>query len=128
MIYTVYIGGANMEYRYNLDYKIIAQKIKSARKSANITQAELAEKIGVSTNAVAKLETNLMKASLKTLINITNVLNLDINQLIVDENIMRKDESSKDIFFENLIYSLSKSDRDLIIHIINGLKIYKTKA
>ena len=117
-----------MEYRYNLDYKIIAQKIKSARKSANITQAELAEKIGVSTNAVAKLETNLMKASLKTLINITNVLNLDINQLIVDENIMRKDESSKDIFFENLIYSLSKSDRDLIIHIINGLKIYKTKA
>ena len=43
-----------MEYLYKLDYPNIAKRIKKLRKSADLTQAELAEKINISTNAVAK--------------------------------------------------------------------------
>ena len=42
-----------MEYRYKLDYRVIGKRVKEARKAAQITQAELAEKIIMSTNAVA---------------------------------------------------------------------------
>ena len=52
-----------MEYLYKLDYPNIAKRIKKLRKSADLTQAELAEKINISTNAVAKLENNLMAPS-----------------------------------------------------------------
>lgn len=113
-----------MEHKYKLDYKIISKRIKDARKLANLTQAELAEKIDISTNAIAKLETNLMTASLQTLINIANVLNIDINYLLLDEKSENKEETSRDMFLDSLVSNLSQKDKDLIIHIINGLKIY----
>ena len=115
-----------MEYRYKLDYQNIAKRIKAARKLANLTQAELAEKIDISTNAVAKLENNLMTASLQTLVNIANVLNVDINYLLLDEGRSNDEETSLDAFLDSLIHSLSLRDKEFIIHIINGLKLYNS--
>ena len=51
-----------MDYQYKVDYPLIAKRIKEARKLAGLTQEQLAEKIEISTNAVAKLENNLMTA------------------------------------------------------------------
>lgn len=109
---------------YTLDYEKIAKKIKLARKAANLTQAELAERIDVSTNAIAKLENNLMTVSLQTLINIVNVLNLDLNYLLQDEQISSAEQNGLDSFFESLIRGLSPQEKCFIIHVINGLKIY----
>ena len=64
-----------MDYKYKLDYHLISKRIKDARKLSGLTQEQLAEKIGISTNAVAKLENNLMTASLQTLVNIAIVMN-----------------------------------------------------
>ena len=72
-----------MDYKYKLDYHLISKRIKDARKLSGLTQEQLAEKIGISTNAVAKLENNLMTASLQTLVNIANVLNIDMNTLFL---------------------------------------------
>lgn len=116
-----------MEYKYKLDYKAIAKRIKAARKAAQLTQAELAEKINISTNAVAKLETNLMNVSLQTLINIANILDIDMNYLLSDSTETNSDNNT-DIFLENLIASLSMRDKTFIIHTINGLKAYNAEA
>ena len=71
-----------MEYRYKLDYSFIARRVKEARDAANLTQAELAERIDISTNAVAQLETDRMHPKLQTLLNIANVLQLDVNYFL----------------------------------------------
>ena len=113
-----------MDCQYKLDYKIISKRIKNARKHANLTQAELAEKINISTNSIAKLETNLTTASLQTVINIANALNIDVNYLLLDEKAENQEGTGRDIFFDSLISRLSQKDKDLIIHIINGLKTY----
>ena len=113
-----------MEYKYKLDYKAISARIRDARKLSQLTQAELAEKINISTNAIAKLETNLMTVSLQTLINTANVLNLDINYLLFDETSRNKEETSIDVFLDSLISKMSQKDKEFIIHIISGLKIY----
>ena len=115
-----------MEYRYKLDQRNIARRIKTARKLANMTQAELAEKIDISANAVAKLENDLMTVSLQTLVNIANVLNLDINYLLSDENEAEDGETSLDAFWDSLIRGLSKKDKEFVIHVINGLKLYRS--
>lgn len=115
-----------MDYKYKLDYPMIAKKIRAARRDAQITQAELAEKINISTNAVAKLETNLMNISLQTLINIANVLNIDINYLLSDQTGQKHIEKNTDIFFDSIIQNLSVHDKAFIIHIIQGLKEYQS--
>ena len=71
-----------MEYRYKLNYSFIAKRVKQAREAAHLTQAELAERIDISTNAVAQLETDRMHPKLQTLLNIANVLQLDINYFL----------------------------------------------
>lgn len=37
-----------MDYRYKVDYPLIAKRIKTARKLAGLTQEQLAEKIDIS--------------------------------------------------------------------------------
>lgn len=116
-----------MGYKYKLDYQVIAKRIKAARRAAQLTQAELAEKINISTNAVAKLETNLMNVSLQTLINIANVLNIDMNYLLSDSNETNGNYENTDMFLESLIAGLSMRDKAFIIHTINGLKAYNAE-
>lgn len=113
-----------MDYQYKLDYPAIARGIKAARKQAGLTQAELAERIDISTNAVAKLETDLMTPSLQTLVNIANVLHLDFNVLLSGGE-AENTETSQDIFLTGLLRELSPKDKDFLIHIINGLKLYQ---
>ena len=102
---------------------LIAKRIKAARKIAGLTQEQLAEKIDISTNAIAKLENNLMTASLQTLINISNVLNIDINYLLCESD-TNGETDSLDVFLESLIHGLSSKDKAFIVHVINGLKLY----
>ena len=117
-----------MEYRYKLDYQVVGKRVKAARKAAQITQAELAEKINISTNAVAKLETNLMNISLQTLINIANVLDIDINYLLSNDDTTDSKDKNTDVFLESLIKNLSMRDKAFIIHTINGLKAYNAEG
>lgn len=112
-----------MDYKYKLDYPLIAKRIKDARKLSGLTQEQLAEKIGISTNAIAKLENNLMTASLQTLVNIVNVLNIDMNTLFLpNEN---PTQSSLNEYLINHIQGLSTKDKEFLIYIINGLQIYR---
>lgn len=113
-----------MDYKYKVDYPLIARRIKTARKLAGLTQEQLAEQIDISTNAVAKLENNLMTASLQTLVNIANVLHMDINDLLCEER-PAEEKSSQDAFLCGLIRGLSPADKDFIIHVINGMKLYQ---
>lgn len=116
-----------MEYKYKLDYQAIAKRVKAARKAAQMTQAELAEKIDISTNAVAKLEANLMKVSLQTLVNIANVLDVDVNYLLTDNTSIDGNTTNTDMFLESLIRNLSMRDKTFIVHVINGLKVYNAE-
>ncbi|MCL2604957.1 MAG: helix-turn-helix domain-containing protein [Defluviitaleaceae bacterium] len=113
-----------MEHKYKLDYPIIAKRIKEARKITGLTQAGLAEKINISENAVAKLENNLMTASLQTLINTANALDVDINYLLNSDMPLVKEETNIDTFLNGLILGLKQKDKEFIIHIINALKIH----
>lgn len=112
-----------MDYRYKLDYSAIAKAVKAARKQAGLTQAELAEKIDISTNAVAKLENNLMTVSLQTLVNIANVLHLDFNRLLSRDP--EGSEAEPDPLLTGLLQELSPRDREFILHVIKGLSIYQ---
>lgn len=108
-----------MDYKYKLDYPAIAKRIKAARNAAGLTQETLAEMVGISTNAMGKLEVNLMTTSLKTLINIANVLDLDMNYLLCGD-----EEKALDPLIDRMLQNLSGRDKEFTVHTILGLKKY----
>ena len=110
--------------RYNLDYKLLAERIKIARKEKGYSQSKLAELAGVSTNTIAKLEINYTTVALKTILSIANVLDVDINFLI-GNNKPDTEQKIIDVYIDKLLYDFTDKDKQLLIDIINSIKSYK---
>lgn len=68
----------------NIDYKLIGERIKKARKSNGITQDVLAEKLNVSVGYVSQVERGITKISLDLLGAISSILECDIAGLITE--------------------------------------------
>ena len=68
----------------------LADKLKEARKSAGLTQTELAEKICVSRQAVTKWETGAGIPDVENLKVLAKVLNVSIDFLLDDEDVLDK--------------------------------------
>jgi transcriptional regulator with XRE-family HTH domain len=109
--------------KYKLDYELLAERIKTARKEKCYSQSKLAELAEVSTNTIGKLEINYTTVSLKTILNIANVLEVDINYL-VSANPPNNKEAT-DLFIESLLRDFTEKDKQFLIQVISAMKSYK---
>ncbi|MBQ9785651.1 MAG: helix-turn-helix transcriptional regulator [Clostridia bacterium] len=66
----------------NADYKLIGSRIKSIRKTQNMTQEQLAEHLGVSVGYISQVERGITKINLDLLASITGVLSCDLSELV----------------------------------------------
>ncbi len=66
----------------------LGEKIKRLRKSKNLTQQEMAEKIGMTQQNYCRIETEKVKPSLKRLEQIAQVLGIDISDIFKSEEII----------------------------------------
>lgn len=62
-------------------YKNLGLKIKFYRENARLTQEKLAENCGISLDYLGKIEVCINKPELKTLIKISNALNIPLHEL-----------------------------------------------
>lgn len=62
-------------------YQNIGKRIKLLRLNAHLTQEKLAEKCGISLDYMGKIEVNISKPGLKTLIKISNALEVPLKSL-----------------------------------------------
>ena len=62
-------------------YKSIGKRIKQLREKAHLTQEKLAEKSGISLDYLGKIEVCINKPGLKTIIKISNALNIHIKEI-----------------------------------------------
>lgn len=62
-------------------YIALGKQIKFLRENAHLTQEKLAEKAGISLDYLGKIEVNINKPGLKTLIKISNALSVPIKTL-----------------------------------------------
>jgi len=62
-------------------YKNIGRKIKFLREQAHLTQEKLAEKSCISLDYLGKIEVNINKPGLKTIIKISKALNIPIKEI-----------------------------------------------
>lgn len=64
-------------------YKYLGCRIKFLREKACLTQDKLAEKAGISLDYLGKIEVNINKPGLKTVLKLANALDIEIKELFV---------------------------------------------
>lgn len=77
--------------------KAMGRRIKAARKKAAMTQARLAEEVGISEVHVSNLESGTGNPSLATLVDIANVLSVSTDELLCDSVVCCKPVFQKEI-------------------------------
>jgi transcriptional regulator with XRE-family HTH domain len=110
-----------MQYQESDFYKLIAEKVKMARQAANLSQAELADKIGMKRTSITNIENGQQKIQIYTLYLISEVLHLPVFALLptsdsleLDKNILianklvMTDEGLKQILTKNDIENVLK--------------------
>ena len=65
-----------------IDYKVIGQRIKEARRGRGWSQEKLSEELDVTTVYISRVERGSTQINLKRLVQIGNVLNASIEYLI----------------------------------------------
>lgn len=64
-----------------LIYEKLGKRIKYLRMSAHLTQEKLAEKCEISLDYMGKIEVNISKPGLKTIIKISNALDVPLKEI-----------------------------------------------
>lgn len=65
-----------------MDYVDMGKRVRKQRQLIGLTQQELAERIGVSTSFVGQVERGTRKASLETLVALSNALGVGVDYLL----------------------------------------------
>lgn len=63
-------------------YVKIGKNIKALREEKNLTQEQLSEKAGISLDYLGKIEVNINKPGLKTILKLANALNVKPQEIL----------------------------------------------
>ena len=100
----------------NIDYKLIGERIKRARKAKEMTQEILAERLDVSIGQISQVERGITKISLDLLGAISSVLECDIASLVSESAVNSIDYMESELIGE--IRKLDDKKRKYILKII----------
>jgi len=113
-------------YEVNLNgmdkfYKNIGEKVRKIRKKKNISQEELAWKIGKSPNFIGLIERGKKRPSIETLREISRVLGVPLKTFFDD---MQYSLPEEDIFIEKIRFLLrntSEKDKKVVYQVIKSI-------
>ncbi len=104
-----------------MNYYEIGQRIRKFRKAYNLSQEELAEKVGISTTHMSHIETGNTKLSLTVFIDIANALSVQTDELLHDITEQNKTPLKQE--FIELLNSCSSQELSIILDIVKATKI-----
>ncbi len=100
-----------------MDSKIIGEFIKKQRALKNLTQKQLAEKLGVTDKAVSRWETGKGIPDVSLLIPLSEVLEVSVNEILIGETI--EEEKKIEKYEETIVNTLTTNKKQIsILHII----------
>ena len=98
-----------------VDYSIIGERIKNARKACNMTQENLSEKMDVSIAFLSRIERGSSQINLKRLTQIAEILNVSPGYLLIGSNTKSKDYLKGD--FNEILRKCNPQQQKLILQI-----------
>lgn len=98
-----------------IDYSVIGERLKKARKECHMTQEQLAEKIDVSIAFLSRIERGSSQINLKRLSQICEIL--DVTEGDILNGSSSRSIKYLDLEFANLLKNCSSEDQRLIYDI-----------
>ncbi len=105
-----------------LDYKAIGRRIAFYRRSKNITQSKLAEKLDKSVSYISQIECGNTKVSLHRLDTIADALSVDIASLIADSDSNSPTFGNSELI--EIINGWDSRKKDFLLYIIRQVDRY----
>ena len=103
-----------------IDYKSIGIRVKKLRLEKKMTQAQLAERIGVGTTHISHIETGNTIPSLDALVSIINALECSADELLCNE--IAKDRPILNSWLTELVEDCSDLEIKLISDMVISMK------
>lgn len=103
-----------------MNYYEIGQRIRKFRKAYNLSQEELADKVGISTTHMSHIETGNTKLSLPVFVDIAKALSVSTDELLYDIPELNKTPIKQEL--STILDSCSLQDAYIITDIIKTVK------
>ncbi len=100
----------------NIDYKLIGERIKRARKSCGMTQETMAERLNVSIGYVSQVERGITKISLDLLGAISSILDRDIAEFVSESAVNSNEYMETELASE--IRKLDQKKKKFVLQLI----------
>lgn len=97
----------------------IGRRIQQYRKKKGLTQEQLAEKVGLSTNYISAVERGVNQLNLDKLIDVINILECSANEIFVD--VLNNGYEIKSSLLSEQISKLSKDEQERIFAVVQTL-------
>ena len=102
-----------------VDYVLLGERIKFWRQQKNLTQEQLAEKVGVTPGFISLIEIGKRRVSLESLLSICTEVEITLNELLVGNQIPQPSDYNTE--FSELISKLDEADRQLMFEITKAV-------
>jgi len=103
-----------------VDYKDIGSRIRTIRMERGITQAQLAEAVGVGVTHISHIETGNGIPSLQTFLDVVNALNCSADELLCVE--VERARPIYETWLNDQLADCSQQELKLISDMVLGLK------
>ena len=104
-----------------MNYYEIGQRIRKIRKANNLSQEQLAEKVGISTTHMSHIETGNTKLSLSVFVDIARVLSVQTDELLYDTSQINKTAVKQEV--SDIIDSCSENEACILLDILKASQI-----
>jgi len=104
-----------------MDYKLLGQRIRTARLSAGLSQEQLAEMVGLTSQHISHTEVATTKISLPALVKVANALHTSVDRLLSDSI-----QDSSPYLIKDVKDVFSGCDPDEIYVMLEAAKAVKT--
>jgi len=98
--------------------KVIGKAIARLRLARELTQEQLAEQLGIGSEAVSRLERGVVMPTVGRLVELADLLNCDVAELLAEVSPRISDQAQH---LSRLLANLSEHDRTLVIEVVEKL-------
>ena len=103
-----------------IDYVEIGSKIRAFRKAKGLSQEQLAERIWISTTHMSHIETGSTKLSLPVLVDISEALEVGVDDIISTKNSEKKQQTES--LIQSLLNNCTPQHRNVLEQIVIAAK------
>lgn len=103
-----------------INYEELGRRISWLRSKANYSQEAFCDKIGISRESLARIETAKRYPSLDTLVDIANALEVSADDLLVDS--LTHSASTADSEIHQMLTDCNKIEEEILTEMVKALK------